>query len=48
MVHGRTQAHVGRTVRKMARESGIGEYVTLKTLRELKKSTPRYRPPGTG
>ena len=46
MVHGSTQAQVGKTVRRMARESGIADYVTLKTLRELKKSTPRYRRPG--
>jgi hypothetical protein len=29
----------------MARESGVADYVMLKTLRELKKSTPRYRRP---
>jgi hypothetical protein len=29
----------------MARQSGVADYVTLKTLRELKKSTPRYRRP---
>jgi len=45
MVHASTQAQVGRIIRRMAHESGISEFVTLKTLRELKKSTPRYRRP---
>lgn len=45
MVHAPTPAQVGRIVRRMASESGIAEYVTLRTLRELKKSTPRYRRP---
>jgi DNA-binding Lrp family transcriptional regulator len=45
MVHAPTQAQVGRVVRRMARESGVADYVMLKTLRELKKSTPRYRRP---
>jgi len=32
----------------MSCESGIADYVTLRTLRELKKSTPRYRQPSEG
>jgi DNA-binding Lrp family transcriptional regulator len=45
MVHAPTQAQTLRVVRRMARQSGVADYVTLKTLRELKKSTPRYRRP---
>jgi DNA-binding Lrp family transcriptional regulator len=45
MVHAPTQAQVGRIIHRMARESGITDSVTLTTLRELKKSTPRYRRP---
>jgi DNA-binding Lrp family transcriptional regulator len=47
MVHAATPALVGKVIRRMSRESGITDYVTLRTLRELKKSTPRYRQPGT-
>jgi len=42
MVHARTQAQLGKVIRRMARESGIKDHLLLRTLRELKKSTPRY------
>lgn len=45
MVHARTQEEVEAVVRDMAQQSGLREYIMLETLRELKKSTPRYRRP---
>jgi DNA-binding Lrp family transcriptional regulator len=46
MVHAPTEEMAREVVQRMAAEIGIREYVALKTVRELKKSTPRYTRPG--
>jgi len=42
MVHGSTRDACRQTVARIADATGIGHYVILFTLRELKRSTPRY------
>ncbi len=46
MVHAPTEEMAREVVERMAAEAGLREYVVLKTVRELKKSTPRYKRPG--
>jgi DNA-binding Lrp family transcriptional regulator len=46
MVHAPTEEMAREVVERMAAEAGIREHVVLKTVRELKKSTPRYKRPG--
>ncbi|MGQ9733043.1 MAG: siroheme decarboxylase subunit beta [Candidatus Zipacnadales bacterium] len=46
MVHALTWEELDRLISHMAHQSGIQDYRVLRTLRELKKSTPRYHPPG--
>lgn len=45
MVHAPAREEVDNVVRRMVEKSGVNEYIMLRTLRELKKSTPRYRRP---
>lgn len=45
MVHAQTQARAKTVVQRMAQKSGVNDFVALTTVRELKKSTPRYRRP---
>jgi DNA-binding Lrp family transcriptional regulator len=42
MVHAKDDAALDRTVRRIAEETGIASYVVLKTVRELKKTSPDY------
>lgn len=42
MIHARTSAEAASAVRELARTGGVADYVTLATLRELKKTPPRY------
>jgi len=45
MVHAPTPAAAEAVIQRMAGESGINDFVPLRTIRELKKSTPRYQRP---
>lgn len=42
MIHAESALRCRDVVKEMARASGIGEYVPLETVRELKKSPPEY------
>jgi DNA-binding Lrp family transcriptional regulator len=44
MVHGTTAEAVRRTVERMSQATGVTEYLILSTIRELKKTPPRYVP----
>lgn len=45
MAHAQTPAAAEAVSQRMAQESGINDFVALRTVRELKKSTPRYKRP---
>ena len=45
MVHGPDLAAVRRLVAQLSRTVAISEYAMLPTVRELKKTSPRFRPP---
>ncbi|MDI9586715.1 MAG: AsnC family transcriptional regulator [Acidobacteriota bacterium] len=45
MIHGPDLDAVHQTVRRLAQESGLSEYLLLTTVRELKKTSPVYRRP---
>ena len=45
MVHARDEAKAAQQVAAMAEDAGVGEYAVLRTVKELKKTTPRYRRP---
>lgn len=42
MVHGTTQDVVRDAIRRMSEAAAVSEYVVLSTLKELKKTAPRY------
>jgi DNA-binding Lrp family transcriptional regulator len=42
MIHARSAAEADSAVRELARSSGVAGHVALATLRELKKTPPRY------
>lgn len=47
MVHGRDEETARATVEELAKQAGLREYTVLRTVRELKKTAPRYEaPPG--
>lgn len=46
MVHAPTEEMARGVIQRMAAETGLGDYIVLETVRELKKSTPQYRRPG--
>lgn len=45
MVHGPDEAAVKQTVTAMAAQAGVADYRLLPTVRELKKTSPRYHRP---
>ena len=45
MLHARTEPQTEAIIERMSQESGIADCVKLRTVRELKKSTPRYTRP---
>lgn len=45
MIHARDTAAAEAIVTELAKLSGLTEYRLLPTVRELKKTTPRYQPP---
>jgi len=47
MVHGTTAEAVRRSVERMSEAAAVSEYLVLSTVRELKKTPPKYIPAGT-
>jgi siroheme decarboxylase len=48
MVHGPDTAAVEQTVAHLATQAGLSDYLLLPTVRELKKTSPRYHRPQEG